>query len=183
MTTNKDSSDSSTTRPGGGDWYATVTFRRPDLPDPVTDEQWDALTRALPGYGVVVDDGVDRLRTDLQVSAPTARVACEAAIAAARAAYRAAFGGIGDITAVRVLTAADWEREQAHPGEVELVGNREAAALLGVQPQRVDQLARKHPDWPDPIARLAAGPVYTRASIAAFDKRWQRKSGRPRKSA
>jgi hypothetical protein len=39
--------------------------------------------------------------------------------------------------------------------------------MLGVSPQRVDQLA-KSDDFPEPIAILAVGPIWTRASMEAW---------------
>lgn len=164
-------------------WHAIITLHRPDTLTPPTDEQRSTLTRELPGHGIAVGDGAGRLAVDMTVDAATARLACQAAIRAARAAYQQAFGATTEVTAVRVLTEAEHDRELAWPSGLELVGNREAAELLEVRPQRVEQLARQHPDWPAPVARLAAGPVYTRASIEAFGRRWERKPGRPRKAA
>jgi prophage regulatory protein len=55
----------------------------------------------------------------------------------------------------------------------ELMGTSEIAELFGVTNQRVDQLARR-PDFPDPVAVLAAGRIWNRAEVEA----WARRTGR-----
>lgn len=61
------------------------------------------------------------------------------------------------------------------PGESEagvgqpLVGTAEIADLLQVSRQRVYQLSQ-HPDWPQPIARLAMGAVWRREDIRTWAK-------------
>lgn len=62
------------------------------------------------------------------------------------------------------------------------VGVTEIARLLGVSKQRVAELRRRR-DFPAPIAELAAGPMWTRASLNRFVQAWPRKPGRPRTSA
>src|SRR5215207_5014425 len=54
-----------------------------------------------------------------------------------------------------------------------LMGSSEIATLLGVSRQRVHQLAQRE-DFPVPVARLAAGPIWESADI----ERWARESGR-----
>jgi len=58
--------------------------------------------------------------------------------------------------------------------ELELMGVAEVCALLGVSKQRVDQLVRTHPDFPRPVAELAAGRIWLRADIL----KWARDTGR-----
>lgn len=50
-----------------------------------------------------------------------------------------------------------------------LAGVREVAELLGVSRQRVSQLAEK-PDFPKPLDRIAAGPVWRLADVKAWAK-------------
>jgi len=52
---------------------------------------------------------------------------------------------------------------------VRLAGVREVAELLGVSRQRVSQLAEK-PDFPKPLDRIAAGPVWRLADVKAWAK-------------
>lgn len=53
------------------------------------------------------------------------------------------------------------------------MGTAEVAKLLGVSRQRVNQLSHRD-DFPEPVARLAAGPVWQNADI----ERWAREVGR-----
>ncbi len=46
--------------------------------------------------------------------------------------------------------------------------------MLGLTTQRVDQLARRDPDFPAPVAELAAGRIWSRADIVT----WARNAGR-----
>jgi hypothetical protein len=62
----------------------------------------------------------------------------------------------------------------------ELVGVSEVADILGVTRQRASALA-KSPDFPDPVATLASGPVWTRPSLTRFIDEWPRREGRPPK--
>jgi len=55
------------------------------------------------------------------------------------------------------------------------MGISEIATLLGVSRQRVGQLAQ-HEDFPHPVARLAAGPIWDAADV----ERWARETGRIR---
>jgi hypothetical protein len=65
----------------------------------------------------------------------------------------------------------------AQPGP-EYAGVAEVAEMLKVTKQRVFQL-RDRPDFPRPIAELAAGPVWTRDSLNNFLEGWERRPGRP----
>jgi prophage regulatory protein len=56
----------------------------------------------------------------------------------------------------------------------ELVGVAEVAAMLGLTTQRIDQLARRDPEFPAPVAELAAGRIWSRVDIVA----WARDAGR-----
>jgi predicted DNA-binding transcriptional regulator AlpA len=55
----------------------------------------------------------------------------------------------------------------------QLMGTSEIAEFLGVTNQRVDQLARR-PGFPEPVAVLAAGRIWSRSHIEA----WARRTGR-----
>jgi predicted DNA-binding transcriptional regulator AlpA len=52
----------------------------------------------------------------------------------------------------------------------DLVGLSEVAQMLGVSRQRVYQLATAYDDFPSPEAELAAGRVWRRAAIEAWDE-------------
>jgi len=53
---------------------------------------------------------------------------------------------------------------------MKLAGIREIADLLGVSRQRANQIAAKE-DFPKPIDRIAAGPVWKDADVKAWAKR------------
>jgi len=48
-----------------------------------------------------------------------------------------------------------------------LAGLAEIASLAGVSRQRAGQLAA-HPDFPEPVQRLAMGPVWLEADVKKF---------------
>ncbi|MEX1046174.1 MAG: hypothetical protein WD757_06815 [Actinomycetota bacterium] len=60
----------------------------------------------------------------------------------------------------------------------ELAGVAEVASLLGVSKQRVSEL-RDRPGFPEPVAELAAGPVWRLPTLERFVAEWKRKPGRP----
>lgn len=65
-------------------------------------------------------------------------------------------------------------------GNAGLMGLTEIAAVLGVSRQRVYELRATNPLFPDPLVRLAMGPVYAEADVLEFLAKWPRKrTGRP----
>jgi hypothetical protein len=58
-------------------------------------------------------------------------------------------------------------RDTVLPVPEDLVGVAEVAELLSVSRQRVSQLAAT-PGFPDPVARLAAGPIWERDDIIGW---------------
>jgi hypothetical protein len=81
------------------------------------------------------------------------------------------------------LEAVEWEQLgtelQRSPGP-ELVGIAELAELADVSRQRASILARRA-GFPDPLATLAAGPVWDLHAVRRFLKGWTRQVGRPAK--
>jgi predicted DNA-binding transcriptional regulator AlpA len=143
--------------------------------DLVDKETQIAITEQL-NAGVMVDTAINLLTAVYQVTAPTLRRATDEALRSARALPVKPTG-------LQVYRIEDWIAEQENPTPQDLVGATEAAQLLGVSRQRVGQLAQR-PDFPAPVARISAGPVWTRASVDAFMDGWMRKiTGRPRKAA
>jgi len=69
----------------------------------------------------------------------------------------------------------------AQPTIPALVGISEAARILGVSRQRAHAIASTDA-FPDPVAELAAGPVYLETAVRAFAA-IPRKAGRPRHAA
>lgn len=78
-----------------------------------------------------------------------------------------------------VLTQDMLTRELTQEPETYL-GVTELARSLGVSRQRVAEL-RTRRDFPDPVAELAAGPVWRGSTLRRFVESWDRKPGRPRR--
>lgn len=159
-------------------WHVIATF---DRPGEVDDDQREALAGALPGFGIVTDDGQRRLQVEGDVEAGTIRQATDAGLKAVRAAWAEAFGVAADPVGLRVLTTAAHEEEIAHPAGSDLIGYTEIAQMLGVSKQRAGQLAELT-DFPAPLASPAMGPIYTRGAVEVWASSWTRKPGRPRKT-
>jgi hypothetical protein len=49
-----------------------------------------------------------------------------------------------------------------------LVGHGEIAKMGGVSVSAVTNWSKRYPDWPEPIRRLAMGPIYHRQDIVDF---------------
>jgi hypothetical protein len=62
-----------------------------------------------------------------------------------------------------------------------LAGLAEVAGLAGVSRQRAGQITA-HPDFPEPVARLAMGPVWLEVDVRKF-LAVERKAGRKPKEA
>jgi predicted DNA-binding transcriptional regulator AlpA len=57
---------------------------------------------------------------------------------------------------------------------LDLVGVTEISDMLGVTRQRVDQLVRTDPTFPEPDAEITAGRIWLRDAVEA----WAKASGR-----
>ncbi|MDP9486647.1 MAG: helix-turn-helix domain-containing protein [Actinomycetota bacterium] len=104
-------------------------------------------------------------------------------------AYSAAFGPSPDVDECEVLLQEKFEEREgrrlaeervaAGGGEVELLGTGGAARVLGLKPQRVDQLERaraegKRHDFPAPRARTDGRPGWLPEDVEAFGRRRRR---------
>ena len=83
----------------------------------------------------------------------------------------------GGIARLDILTEPYLERDLEREPE-EYAGVSEVAELLGVSRQRVSEL-RARDGFPEPVAELAAGPVWAVSSLRTFLANWPRKPGRP----
>lgn len=84
---------------------------------------------------------------------------------------------------VRVVRADVLDEENSKPNIPDLVSSPEVADILGVNRQRVHQLAHENRAFPKPLYQLAAGWLWDRAAIKQFADDWERKPGRPRQPA
>lgn len=79
-------------------------------------------------------------------------------------------------------TVAEQERELSEPTIPTLLGVAELADLGRVSKQRASALAAQG-SFPSPVQVLAAGPVWAESAVLRHAESWDRKPGRPRRSA
>ena len=84
----------------------------------------------------------------------------------------------GVICAAEALTADELRRRNRAPTQA-VVGVHEVSLILDVSPQRVSYLAGQG-DFPEPLARLKAGPVWARPAIERYAANRVPRKGRPR---
>lgn len=136
---------------------------------------------------VVYDEADGHLKTTFETDAATLRQAADNALRDANAAVLSAARGLmtAKPTRMLVIPTETYIAELEWPGALDQVGIAEIADMFGVSRQRAWQLVDRD-DFPDPVSRLKAGPVFSTASVSAFQKRWQRtrrpKGGRPVKN-
>ncbi|MGH9094064.1 MAG: helix-turn-helix transcriptional regulator [Acidimicrobiales bacterium] len=75
-----------------------------------------------------------------------------------------------------------FDAEQAAPNFPALMGTQEVTDLLGVSRQRLHEL-RSSGRFPEPIVRLASGPVWLQPAVDKFLEGWERLPGRPSNEA
>jgi hypothetical protein len=144
----------------------------------------DLLDNLLEHDGVVTDtpeepiDGRARYGAGFSVQAPDA----VEAVARAREVFERAAAAAGlppwPLARVEAQTEQELELELARPSFPELLGVAELAEELGVSRQRAWTVTAR-PDFPAPVARLKATPVWTAGSVRRFLESWPRKAGRP----
>ena len=104
------------------------------------------------------------------------------AVARARAVFQRAAAAAGlpawPLARVEAQTEQELELELARPSFPPLLGVAELAERLEVSRQRAWTIAGR-PDFPGPVARLKATPVWTADSVRRFLEIWPRKAGRP----
>lgn len=143
----------------------------------------DGLMGALEPYHPSVSAGSSSWSARITVDDQTPRGACTQALAVVADARKKV--GLPDwpVVEVRVIREDVLAEELARPVYPDIIDATEAAEILDVTRQRVHQLLRDHSDFPRPLYHLRIGPLWLRASVEAFDRRWERKPGRPRKTA
>jgi len=133
----------------------------------------EALLEALDGHAPAVSFGHATAAARFSVDAGSAQEAAWQAAAMFLAAYRE-----GRIIHLDVQSLDDLDGELARSELPAMVGVAEIAASLGVTRQRASSIARK-PNFPTPFSRLAAGPIWSGATVARYTRMWKRLPGRP----
>ena len=159
-------------------WSIYVELGHRDAPDDLFDDLQNhaRLADASPAIG---DAPNGNLSVSLLLDAPTARIAVDQAMKTVTAALRD-LGVNAPIVGVEAVTEAELERRNAELVIPDLVGIAEIADMLGVSRARAKQLTDRD-GFPPAVARLKAGPVYVREQVEAFERRWDRRGGRPPK--
>lgn len=135
-------------------------------------ERAEAVIEALAVHGPAVAFGPDRLGVRFDVAAGSAGEA----VARGLGLFQTVAGGLEPVR-VEVERVDELDRQLARSNAPALLGVAELAAALGVSKQRVTQLMQAG-SLPVPAARLRAGPIWRRPTIAAFLRRWDRRAGR-----
>ncbi len=141
------------------------------------DRLGDIVDELADRTAAVAGDGC-RLSVTLTIEAAGVATACAAAEEALRAGLTRLEVEMLGIEAAEILTAQEQDRRLAEPVLPRLAGVAELAAMLGVSRQRASALT-SHPEAPEPVARLASGPVYVADSWRLFERNWARQPGRP----
>ena len=167
----------------GSDWYSVHMEARPsaDAQDLTVDEDAaDALMELLEQYDGVVSTGTGAWGATISVQASNAWEASGSGSALIERLAEKAGMPYWPAVRVDVVRQDILEAENMRPTLPELVSGPEAAEILGVSPQRIRQLADGHASFPKPMYELRAGKLWLKDAIEAFDRRWDRKPGRPR---
>lgn len=157
----------------------------------VTSEALERLDALLSSLHATVSgspvDGPPRYGVRLSIEADSPDAAIATSIDQVRAAATKAGLPEWPVVHVDCMTEEELDRVIERPPVPELVGVSEIAQLLAehgapVTRQRASALSRR-PDFPEPIARLASGPVWTKDAVRNFVESWERKPGRPPKQS
>jgi hypothetical protein len=166
------------------DWYSVTLECRGEDDRRVTDEAVAALMALIEPHDGVAGGGAGDTAYDATVGVTAAdalRAASEGTGLVTRAAGQA---GLPAWPVVRIETTREdvCDAELTQPELPALVSGPEVGAILGVNRQRVHQLAHEHPQFPAPLYRLGVGSLWDRRAIEVFAAGWNRKPGRPRRS-
>jgi hypothetical protein len=158
-------------------WSLRVQLHNDGTPDTALDVLHTGLRTYHASVGIAPNDNVS---VQMTVDAGTARQAIDAGLKAVTAAARTA-GTSTAVLGVELMAEDEFDRLLSQPPIPELAGMSEVGDILGVSRQRAGQLT-EHDGFPPAVARLKSGPVFVADQVRAFDQRWTRTEGRPRKT-
>ncbi|MFH8867126.1 hypothetical protein [Streptomyces griseus] len=157
-------------------WSIEVELGVNDVSDDLVEELVEHLIDHSPAVGTAPNGN---LSARIFIDAGTARQAIDNALREVTAAAKGA-GLPTTVVGVDLVTEEELDRRLAEPSVPDLVGVSEIAEMLGVVRQRVTQLSQRS-DFPPAVAHLKSGPVFVRDQVAAFERKWDRRGGRPAK--
>lgn len=156
------------------EWSATVEFsvERPTITQ--AERMLEALAQHHPAGSV----GPRTMGASLSIEAPDATSASRKAARLVLNAAKTAGIRAGEVVELEVMEWKRFERWLDTPTFPDLIGSAEAAEILGVSRQRFHEI-RRTKDFPEPLAEVAATPLWVRGAVQNFIKTWNRKPGRP----
>jgi hypothetical protein len=149
-------------------------------PSGVEEESFDNLLAPLAHYSPALAAGPGSLSTAIALKAVGAEEALCIAVRGVRDALHATGIPVVGPTEINVVSDTGMKAQVAGPSLPRLVGIAEIARFLGVSRQRASELSRSS-NFPHPMTRLAAGPVWLETSMVHFAKQWERMPGRPKR--
>jgi hypothetical protein len=156
-------------------WQVTVVCRgNEEVPEEVLSAAMGDALAALEGYGAAGSVGNRSYSLTLSAKGHDRE---SAKLEAAKALRQAVAAGLPDWPLASMLA------QPAGSSLPALVGTPQVARILGVNPERVRELARLNETFPAPAGRVGRNRVWTEESIRAWQATWPRKAGRPRKAA
>ncbi len=147
-----------------------------DGSDTIGDAEVETLLDALAAYAPVVSYGRGSLSIRLTVEADSVRHAIDNALDVVTSSPSV---NVASIVRVEAQTDESLGQELGIDDVPDLIGVAELANLLNISKQRASELARQ-PDFPAPRDVLAAGPIWSRATVLRYARTWKRQPGRPR---
>ena len=164
------------------EWSVRFEVNKPDVV--FTEDHADQVMDALSSHSPSVSYGPHAMSARLCVEADSPNRALASGLNLLRSALKIGKAGtlLSGIMSAEVQALDDLDRSVQDPNVPDLVGVDEVAKMLEVSKQRASELARRQ-DFPKPIARLAAGPVWKKAAIARHVSIWDRRPGRKGRKA
>jgi hypothetical protein len=163
-------------------WYSVrVETRAPADEREVTvdDDAADELMALLEEHDGVVSSGTGSWSATISTQAPGAVEATVSGSGLIEKMAAKADMPAWPVVRTEAIRQDVLEAENRRPTLPELVSAPEAADILGVSSQRLHELAVGKAGFPEPIYELRTGKLWLREAIEAFERRWERKRGRP----
>ena len=156
------------------EWSVRFEINKPNVV--FTEDHADQVMDALSSHSPSVSYGPHAMSARLCVEADSPKRALDSGLSLLRSALKAR-DLLSGIVGAEVQALDDLDKSLQDPSMPDLVGVDEVAKMLEVSKQRASELAKRQ-DFPKPIARLAAGPVWKKAAIARHVSIWDRRPGR-----